>query len=482
MSDGLREKTVSGLKWTGIEKVVQQIFVFCAGVLLARRLFDDDYGLVAVLSIFTYMANALQDSGFPSALIRKKNVTQADYSTVFFFNIGVGLLLYLALFFSAPLIGRYYDNEALIPLARFVFLSFVFNAMTGVQAVQLIKEINYKKNAKINLLAVATSYAVALTLAYTDFGPWAIASQMVVYSAMRMLMLWIANTWRPSFVFSKNSFNELFSFGSKLMLKSIVDTTVTRITPTLIGKYFGFSAAGNYDQGNRLYTSGIDLLSGTMHNVSYPVLSKIEAEGRFKHVLRKLFRLLSFLTYPFFMLMILVSAPFVLGVLGQKWEEAIPVIQLLAGGGIFYSLNGLNIQVLKVKGKSSYLFYFEIVRLVLLITAIATTIILKESYLWIVFGLAIINAITFILNSLTVRNLIGYKLVEQIRDTIPYFLLALVSVAGAYLIPLVLDLNHIVLLVVQSSVVLIIYCLLTYLSGSIIVKEIVSLIKDKKLL
>lgn len=482
MSDQLKEKTVSGLKWAGIEKILQQIFIFCAGIFLARKLFNEDYGAVAVLSIFTYMANALQDSGFPTALIRKKNASQIDYSTVFIFNLGIGLSLYLILFFAAPFIGTFYENESLVPLARFVFLSFVFNALAGVQSVQLIKEINYKKNTQINLLSILVSYAVALYLAYSNFGAWAIASQMVVYSGVRTALLWTLNKWRPDFIFSKDSFFDLFSFGSKLMLKSIVDTTVTRITPTLIGKHFGFSAAGDYDQGNRLYSSGLDFLVGTMHNVSYPVLSKIEAEERFKKILRKLSRLLSFLTYPFFMVMILVSSPFVLGVLGAKWEQAIPVIQILAVGGIFYSLNGLNIQVLKVKGKSDYLLYFELIRLALLMTAIVLVVALKGSYLWIVGCLAIINLITYILNSAVVKKLIGYKFSEQLRDTSPYFLLALISVVIAYFVSSIWTLDLVWQIVVRCSIVLIFYCLSTYLSGSQIMKEIVSLIKDKKLL
>lgn len=482
MSDGLKEKTVSGLKWTGIEKLIQQVFAFCAGIFLARKLFDADYGMVAVLSIFTYMANALQDSGFPVALIRKKDVTQVDYSTVFFFNIGIGAFLYLVLFFSAPWIGAYYENEMLIPLSRFVFLSFVFNALAGVQSVQLVKEINYKKNAQINLMSILFSYTTALILAYSGFGPWAIASQMVVYSGMRMILLWVSSKWRPDFIFSKASFNDLFSFGSKLMLKSLIDTTVTRITPTIIGKYFGLSSAGNYDQGNRLYSSGLDFIGGTMHNVSYPVLSKIESEDRFKKVLRKLFRLLSFLTYPFFMLMILVSEPFVLRVLGEKWEQAIPVIQLLAVGGIFFSLNGLNIQVLKVKGRSNYLLYFEIVRLVLLVTSMVLTILLEESYLWIVLSLTIINLITYLLNSIVVRNMLDYKYIEQLKDTLPYFFLTLVSVFCAYSVSQIWEMDQILLIVVRSTVTLLLYCLLTYLSGSKIMKEIVNLIKYKKLL
>lgn len=479
MSDKLREKTVSGLKWSGLEKLFQQVFIFGAGILLARKLFDTDYGLVAVLSIFTYMANALQDSGFPSALVRKRDANNSDYSTVFFFNIGIALLLYLVLFFSAPFISDYYNEPRLTMLARFVFLSFLFNAFAGVQSVQLIKAINYKRNAQINVSAVVVSYSLALILAYSGYGPWAIVVQMVSYSGTRMILLWVLSKWRPSFLFSKESFNDLFGFGSKLMLKSILDTIVTRITPNLIGKYFGFAPAGSYDQGNRLYSSGLDFLTGTVHNVAFPVLSSIDDEARLKKVFRKLTRVIAFLTFPFFMGMILASSPFILGVLGEKWIATIPVLQLLALGGMFLSISVTNMHMLKVKGKSSSLLYFEIVRLVLLLLTIVVVVMMKQSYLYIVLGLAIINIVTYVLTSLVVRKLINYKVKEQIKDIAPYCLISLIAVFIAYAGSLPIE-NQISLLIIRVGVAILLYSGMTYLSGSVVVREALTLIKPNK--
>lgn len=480
MSDKLKEKTVSGLKWSGLEKIFQQILVFGAGILLARKLFDTDYGQVAVLSIFTYMANALQDSGFPSALIRKRDANNNDYNTVFIFNTGVSLVLYLALFFSAPLISNFYDNQHLTPIARFIFLSFLFNGLAGVQSVQVIKAINYKKNAQINLTAIVISYSIALGLAYQNFGPWAIASQMVAYSAVRMVLLWITSKWRPDFQFSNESFKELFGFGSKLMVKSILDTTVTRITPNLIGKYFGFSPAGYYDQGNRLYSSGLDFLTGTVHNVAFPVLSSVEDVVRQKKIFRKLTRVVAFLTFPFFMTMILASSPFVLGVLGEKWEQSIPVIQLLALGGIFFSLSSTNMQMIKVKGYSSYLLYFEIVRLVLLIIGIIVTVSLNYSYLYIVLALTIINMLTYILNMIAMRKLIDYKLKQQLFDITPYLFIGLFSALASYGLSSIVEMNNIALLILRVLLAGGIYCLISYAAGSKVMKEALTLIKINK--
>lgn len=479
MSDSLKAKTISGIKWSGLEKIFQQVLVFGAGIFLARKLFDTDYGLVAVLSIFTFMANALQDSGFPSALIRKRDANDVDYSTVFYFNIGIGISLYLILFFCAPLISDYYNEPSLTALARVTFLSFVFNSLGAIQSVQIIKAINYKLNTKINIISIFTSYTVALTLAYNNFGAWAIVGQMVSYSALRTLLLWLWNRWRPMPVFSKTSFLELFNFGSKLLVKSILDTTVSRITPSLIGKYFGFAPAGNYDQGNRIYSSGLDLLNGTVLSVAFPVLSAIEDEDRLKKIYRKLTRVIAFLTFPFFTAMLLLASPFILGVLGEKWIQSIPVLQLLAVSGIFYSLNAMNIHIIKVKGKSSYLLWIEVVRLVLVIITIALTILLGKSYLYIVLGLTVISIINYILNSLATYKLIHYKIGEQIKDIIPYFVISIIAGILAYAVSFIID-NQLILLISQALVIAIVYTAITYISGSTIIKEAMGLIKFKK--
>ncbi|MFV0469478.1 MAG: lipopolysaccharide biosynthesis protein, partial [Dysgonomonas sp.] len=365
MTESLKEKTVSGLKWTGIEKLFLYIFVFFAGIFLNRKLFDEDYGLVAVLSIFTYLANALQDSGFPQALIRKKDVTEADYNTVFYFSISIGIFLYTVLFFCAPLIADSYNEPKLVNLSRFIFLSFVFNAFSSVQSTQITKSVNYKLNTKISIASTILSYSLAISLAFLGYGPWALASQMVALQGFRMIFLWIGNRWRPQLMFSIDSFKSLFGFGSNLLLKSILDTISTRITPNIIGRYLGLAQTGIYDNGNRWYGTCFDFVSGTILNVTYPILSKVDEGSEMTRIYRKIVRTTSFIVFPMFLGLFLIARPFMLITIGEKWAGSIGVLQILAIGGIFIALNALSMHIIKIKGKSSYILYTELIYTVL---------------------------------------------------------------------------------------------------------------------
>lgn len=476
MPDSLKDKTISGLKWSGIEKVFQQLFIFVSGILLARTLNVEDYGLVAVLSIFTYMANALQDSGFPAALIRKKNVTEDDYNTTFYFNVGVALFLYILLFICAPLIGSFYEKPQLVWLSKFIFLSFLFNALGAVHSTQIIKSINYKLNAKISISVIIISYSLALTLAFTGFGPWALAVQAVSMSAFRTIFLWIFNKWRPQLVFSMSSFRELFGFGSNLLIKSILDTITTQITPNVIAKSIGLYATGLYDNGRRLYNSGQDFLSGTILNVAYPVLSKVEGDKELKRVFRKIVRTSSFLIFPFFLGMALVARPFIVIAIGEKWIAAVEVLQLLSMGGMFISLNALWMHIIKIKGKPRYILITEVVYTIIVFVILSLSIILKWNIYYIVAGIVCANIISCLINFSVTRKLIGYRIKELLKDVLPYFCIILICVTVGYSLKFVIG-NILLLLIAQILTVALLYFGITYFSGSKIIKDLISVIK-----
>ncbi|MDH6354847.1 teichuronic acid exporter [Dysgonomonas sp. PH5-45] len=479
MSESLKDKTISGLKWSSIEKIFQQLFVLASGIWLGKMLTQTDFGLVAAISIFTYIANALQDSGFPAALIRKKNVTEADYNTVFYFNLVVAVVLYVVLFFCAPLISRIPEEPSpeLIPLSRFIFLTFLFSALGSVQSVQMIKSLSYKQNTKIGITAIFVSYSLALILAYQGYGPWALAVQMVSAVAVRTLLFWVVSSWRPKLLFSWQSFRELFAFGSNLLLKSILDTVSSRITPSVISANLGNTATGIYDYGNRQYTSGADFISGTLLGVSFPVLSKVEGgDENLKRVFRKIMRATSFLIFPFFMGMALVARPFLVGVIDEKWIVSVPILQVLAIGGIFYSLNMLCSNVLKVKGKSSYILIAEIVFTSIIALTLVLAVVLRWDIYSITLGVLAANVAGYVINLLAAGRLINYTIGEHLKDILPYFGIASVSIAVGFLLRFVID-NLLMLFISEVVVVAAIYFMITYLTGSKIIKELLSLLK-----
>lgn len=476
MAKTLKEKTVSGLSWSAVDKLFQQLFVFVSGVLLARMLDKDNYGLIGVLAIFTGMANLLQESGFTTALIRKKDVTQADYITVFYTNIFIGIFLYVILFFLAPVIGSYYDQPVLSPLARFLFLSFLFNSFAIIQNAKLLKEINYRLITKINFFSVLVSYSLAVSLAYFDYGVWALASQIVVVSLIRSSCLWIFGKWKPSGSFSFTAFKEFFFFGSKLVVGGMLNSFSTNIPQNIIAKQYSLGVTGLYNQATKLYNTVADFLAGTIHSVPFTVLSNIEDDTKLKNAVRKFIRAKAFIVFPLFIGMILVAKPFIISLLGVDWSGSVPILQLLCIGGLFSSLDSSNGDLLRVKGKSGKILFLEIFRNILILIVIVVCLTFKLDYLYLVGGLSITYFIKYVISSYLVNKTINYKMLELAKDLFPYFAATLLAAICGYMLSYVID-NLLLLLICQVVSVSLICVAILYFCGSVIVKEAFIILK-----
>lgn len=245
-------------------------------IIMARILTPDDYGLVGMLAIFIAIAQSLIDSGFSQALIRKQDRTEIDNSTVFYFNIAVGIALYLILFFSAPLIARFYDEPMLVPLTRVVCLSVVINSLVVVQRALLTIKIDFKTQAKASLTGAILSGIVGITMAHTGFGVWSIVAQQLVNLSAIALLLWILSHWRPSLAYSWASFRELFSFGSKLAASGILDTVYRNLYLIVIGKVFRASDLGFYTRAHQFAEFPSSNVTGIVQRVTFPVLCTIQ--------------------------------------------------------------------------------------------------------------------------------------------------------------------------------------------------------------
>ena len=473
----LRDKTISGLSWSILDKLFQNGFVFVCGILLAKQVDKYSYGLMAVLAIFVGLANILQESGFTSALIRKKNVTQSDYMTVFYTNISIGLSLYLVLFFLAPIISSYYGKPELTPLSRFLFLSFVFNSFAVVQNAKLIKVINYKLITKINSFSVFVSYSISLLLAYLGFGVWALASQVVIWTFLKMVCFWLFGKWKPSGSFDKQSFKELISFSSKLLLGSIINSVMANIPQNIIGKQYSLDTGGLYNQAYRNYNAANDILTGSIYNVSYPILSSIEDEGKLKKIFRKFIRIKALIIFPMFMGIVLVAGSF-MHLLGEQWLSAAPILQLLAVGAIFAGLETANNDILRIKGKSGIILYLTIFQAILIGAAICIPLVLKLGYLYYIAAIASTYIIRYVVSSIVSQGLIGYKITELGKDLLPYFTISLGCIGCGYLLSFAIS-QPIILMICQIVLVMILYFGILYFSGSKVLKEAVEYITKK---
>lgn len=474
----LKDKTFSGLGWSALDKLFQQGFVFILGVFLARILGKEAYGLVGVLAIFTGMANILQDSGFSSALIRKKNASESDYTTIFYTNITIGISLYIILFFSAPAISDFYEKPILTNLARFVFLSFLVNSFSVVQNVRLQKNLNYKLIAKINFGSIVLAYSTALLIAYLGYGVWALASQIVLLGFVRTILLWIFSKWRPSGQFSVHILKDFFSFGSKLMCGSILNSFSTNIPQNIIGKEYSLGVTGLYNQAYKLFSTASEFLNGTIQSVPYTVLSTIEDDKRLKRATRKFIRVKALITLPLFMGTILIAETFITVLLGRSWSESAPILQLFCIGGIFTTMDTSNADILRIKGKSGIILSFDIFRTVLIFGVLSIILILKMNYLYIVGGLSFCFFVKYILSTYVANSMINYSAKELIKDVFPYLASTILAVGIGYSLQWFIH-KPLLLMITQIGVVGCIYISMLYLLGSVILKEAFSAIRSK---
>ena len=447
----LRQKTLSGLKWSFADSFVNQGIQFLVGIILARLLSPSEFGLIGMITVFIAISQTFIDSGFTQALIRKNDCTQKDYSTVFYFNLLVGLVFYIILFFSAGTISNFYKEPQLLLLVRVLGINLLINAAGLIQRTILTKKINFKLQTKISIIASILSGIVAITMAYMGFGVWSLVCKTITQNILITLLLWLWNKWKPLLIFSFISFKEMFSFGSKLLLSGLIDTIYNNVYYLIIGKIFSAKELGYYtraDQFNKLPSSN---LSSIIQRVSYPVLSKIQDDiVDLKKAYQKLIKSTMFVTFISMVGMAAMAKPLILTLIGTKWLPAVPYLQLLCFAGMLYPLHALNLNMLSVKGRSDLFLKLEIIKKLLAVPIITIGIFwgIKEM----IVGLIINSFIEYFLDSYWSGKLVNYPVKEQVKDILPSFLLALfmgiIMALPAYL----LSFYHDFILLIQITI------------------------------
>ncbi|MDE6695503.1 MAG: lipopolysaccharide biosynthesis protein, partial [Muribaculaceae bacterium] len=344
MSDSLKNKTINGTVWSSLERFSVQGIQFIVMIIMARILTPADYGLVGMLAIFIAVSQSLIDSGFSQALIRKQDRSEIDNSTVFFFNIGVGIVLYFILFFLSPIIADFYNEPQLIPITRIVGLSLVFNSLVVVQRALLTVNLDFKTQAKASFAGALISGAVGITMAYTGFGVWAIVWQQISNLATITILLWILSHWNPILAYSWKSFKELFGFGSKLLASGLLDTIFKNLYLIVIGKFFRASDLGYYTRANQFTDFASSNITGIFQRVTYPVLCTIQNDdARLSDVYRRLLKTSAFIIFPLMMGLAAVAKPMVISFLTEKWLFSANLIQVLCFSQMWYPVHAINL-------------------------------------------------------------------------------------------------------------------------------------------
>ncbi len=432
MSDSLKNKTVKGTVWSSLERFSVQGIQFFVMIVMARILTPADYGLIGMLAIFIAVSQSLIDSGFSQALIRKQDRSEIDNSTVFYFNIGVGAVLYFLLYFSAPLIASFYNEPQLIPITRVMGLSLVFNSLAVVQRALLTINLDFKTQAKASFIGAAISGAIGITMASIGFGVWAIVWQQISNLAIISLLLWILSKWKPIWVYSWKSFKELFGFGSKLLASGLLDTIFRNLYLIVIGKFFNASDLGYYTRAQQFTDFASSNISGIFQRVTYPVLCTIQDDDiRLCDVYRRLLKTSAFIIFPLMMGLAAVAKPMVISFLTEKWIPSAVLIQVLCFSQMWYPVHSINLNLLQVKGRSDLFLKLEIIKK--LITVIILCITLPLGLIPMCLGMIVSSIISLIINTHYTGKLIYLGFFKQMKDLLPILMLSIVTGITVYL-------------------------------------------------
>lgn len=416
----LKDKTVKGVGWSALDNVAQYAVTFIVSIVLARLLTPNDYGLIGIITIFTAVCTTLINGGFGNALIRKKNVTDGDYNTAFVINLGISLLLYVALFIYAPYIAFFFERQELISLTRVSSIGIILGALSLVQQTRLTKRIDFKTQTKITLISSVASGAIGIVMAVLGCGVWALVAQGLSNQVTRTVLLWIYNHWMPSLQFSKSSFSDLFGFGWKIMASNVLDTIWKELYQVVVGKFYSPATLGQYSRAKGFSQLFSNNLTSVIQRVTYPVLSDIQDDkDRMVSAYRKIIKITMFITAVSMLWLAAISEPLLYCLIGPKWQEAATYLPLICIASSLYPLHAINLNMLQVQGRSDLYLVLEIVKKIILLVPLmigAFVGIMPMLYVNVAVGV-----LTYFLNSYYSGKQLGYSSWMQIKDIAPSY-------------------------------------------------------------
>jgi teichuronic acid exporter len=429
MTDDLQQKTVHALSWSFLQAVAQRGMQFVIGIVLARMLFPEQFGLIGMITIFMAVISAFLDSGFGAALIQKREVTQTDICSIFYFNILVGVAAAGLLCLAAPWIASFYGQPVLTPLTRALSLTIVINSLGMIQNTILTKQINFKVLTKVSLIGGILSGSTGITLAALGFGVWSLVVQQITAAFFSVVCLWFFNPWRPALIFSFNALREMFGFGSRLLFSSVLDNIFNNIYYVVIGKLFSAADLGFFTRAQSLNDVPSQTVSGMVGRVTFPVFSSIQDDpARLKRGLKKALTMLGLVNFPMMIGLAVVARPLVLVMLTEKWAPSVPYLRLLCVAGLLYPLHLMNLNMLQALGRSDLFLRLEVIKKVMVAINIAVT--WRWGITAMIYGIIITSVMSYYLNSYYNGVLIHYPTREQVRDLLPY-LVASALMGGA---------------------------------------------------
>lgn len=431
MSESLKNKTVKGVSWSFVDNIANQGITFLVGLILARILTPEEYGLIGIITIFIAVFNSIVDSGFSNALIRKSDAKDIDFNTVFISNMVMSVVLFFALFFSASFIADFFSQPQLKPLTQVMASIVIINAFAIIQRTILVKNIDFKTQTKVSLIASITSGVVGVGMAFYGLGVWSLVGQQISRQSLNTLFLWFYAKWYPKLQFSWQSFKELFGFGWKLLVSGLIDTVWREIYQVVIGKCYSAATLGQYTRAHHFSSIFSSNLSTIIQRVSFPVLSAIQDDKeRLKEGYRRVIKVTMLVTFVLMLGLAAVSKPMIQVLVGEQWLIAAGFLPIICLQMMLYPLHSINLNMLQVQGRSDLFLKLEIIKKCVAVIPLLLGIFIN--IYWMLWGSVVTGIFAYYLNSYYSGKFLNYSMMAQVKDILPSFGIAVITATMAY--------------------------------------------------
>lgn len=476
MDTVLKQKTISSILWSLVQRFGVMIISFCANLVLARLLTPDDYGVIGMLLIFISVSNTFIDGGFGTALIQKKEPTQEDYSTIFFWNIFISVILTGILYISSPLISEFYRLPLLSDVLKVMGTVLVINAFSVVQTNILQKKFEFKKLATINIIANIAASILAIVLALRGFGVWSLVFRYLSCSLVISIILWITTKWKPMLTFKFKSFRTLGKFGGMVLLANLVETIYTEFQGLVIGRAFSAKDLGYYTQAKRLEEIPTLGITSAVNQASFPVYASIQDDKQsLKTLIRRNINTLSFINFPLYAILLIIAEPLFIILFSDKWLESVPYFRILCLAGAIYPITSLNTNIIKSLGKGNIYFYMQLFKRVIGICLIIGG--LRYGMLGLMWVLVLNAYLMYGVNIYFANKLLKYSLLEQLGDIVKnLYITILCSLPTVALV--FLNINMFVLMGMQIVMFVMCFVLVCILTKNSTYNDFLKLIKS----
>ncbi|MBR3304110.1 MAG: lipopolysaccharide biosynthesis protein [Bacteroidales bacterium] len=441
----IRQETISGIKWGAISKYSKAAVTFLLGIVLARLISPKEYGILGMIAIFFAVAEVFIDSGFATALIRKKEEKPEDISTVFFYNLGLSFFFYIVLFFSSPLIAKFFKEPILIPLVRVAALSLIIGAFCSVQKAIAKKRRDFKTGAIISIVGTVLTTPVVLYFAYKGYGVWALVIQQLFRNIVVTILYWFFIRWLPTLTFSKKSFKEFFAFGNKMVATNLLTIAYANLTPLFIGKFYSPTQLGYYTKGSELASTPSSSFFSVIMSVTFPILSNVQDNNEtLFRAYSKFIKTCSIIIFFVMIFIIVMAKPLVLLLYSDIWAPSIIFVQLFSCATMFTHIGRVNSSLMLVKGRSDVLLKIEIFKKIILFSFMAIT--LPFGVIPFAIGGVVASLVCIFLNIYYSGKLYGLTYKKQASDFFPYLLIAAISCLPAFAISFINVPNYVAIL------------------------------------